>query len=350
MIKYTEEELSAELKRSYGENAEYHDGQKEAIMAILDGKRILVVQKTGWGKSLVYFMATKIIRKSTSKISLIISPLLVLMDNQIDSAMKLNLDVRTINSTNESEWDDVVEAVENDEVDALIISPERLANEKFRKKLTEGISDKIGLFVVDEAHCISDWGHDFRPDYRRIVNLVKLLPHNIPVLATTATANNRVVNDIKIQLGDDLIISRGSLLRESIAIQTIPLDTREERLVWLAKNINIIPGTGIIYCLTVNDCKLVARWLVSRGVSCRPYYSDLDVEEKNETVGLFMKNKIKAMSATVAFGMGFDKPDIGFVIHFQRPGNIVSYYQQIGRAGRQISESYAILLYVKRTI
>lgn len=345
MIKYTEEELMAELKNCYGENAEYREGQKEAIMAVLDGKRTLVVQKTGWGKSLVYFMATKMMRKYTSKISFIISPLLVLMDNQIDSAKKLNLNVQTMNSTNDGEWNEIMEAVLRDEVDALIVSPERLANEEFKKKLREGISEKIGLFVVDEAHCISDWGHDFRPDYRRIVNLLKLLPATVPVLATTATANNRVVNDIKAQLGDDLMISRGSLLRESIAIETIPLNTREERLAWLSKNINSIPGTGVIYCLTVNDCKLVARWLVSKEISCRPYYADLDPEEKKETIDLFMENKIKVMAATVAFGMGFDKPDIGFVIHFQRPGNIVAYYQQIGRSGRQIPEAYAVLLY-----
>ena len=345
LINYSEEDLYTELKRCYGEYANFHEGQKEAIKAVLDGKRTLVVQKTGWGKSLVYFMATKIIRKYTSKISLIISPLLVLMDNQIDSAMKLELNVQTINSTNDSDWTDIVEATLNDEVDALIISPERLANEEFKKKLSEGIADKIGLFVVDEAHCISDWGHDFRPDYRRIVNLVKMLPGNVPVLATTATANNRVINDIKAQLGENLTISRGSLLRESIAIQTVSLNSREERLAWLLKNINSIPGTGVIYCLTVNDCKLVARWLDSNGISCRPYYADLEPDEKKETVNLFLKNKIKVLSATVAFGMGFDKPDIGFVIHFQRPGNIVGYYQQIGRAGRQISEAYAILLY-----
>lgn len=345
MLKYTAEELYTELKNCYGKNAEFHDGQREAVMAVLDGKRTLVVQKTGWGKSLVYFMATKIIRKKISKISLIISPLLVLMDNQIDSAMKLKLNVKTINSTNGSDWNDIVESVLNDEVDALIISPERLANEEFNEKLREGILDKIGLFVVDEAHCISDWGHDFRPDYRRIVNLVKLFPSNMPVLATTATANNRVINDIKAQLGDDLIISRGSLLRESIAIQTISLDSREERLAWLLEYISSIPGTGLIYCLTVNDCRLVANWLSSNGISCKPYYADLTPEEKEETAALFVNNKIKALSATVAFGMGYDKPDIGFVIHFQRPGNIVAYYQQIGRAGRQIPKAYAILLY-----
>ena len=338
-------ELLVELKKSYGENAEYREGQIEAIIAILEGKRTLVVQKTGWGKSLVYFMATKMIRKKSSMISLIISPLLVLMENQIDSANKLNLNVKTINSTNRENWDDIVQEVTKGEVDALIISPERLANEEFKKILFEKIADNIGLFVVDEAHCISDWGHDFRPDYRRIVNLVKFLPSNVPVLATTATANDRVVKDIKEQLGEDIVVSRGSLMRESIAIETIALASREERLVWLKNNIGRIPGTGIIYCLTVNDCKLVDKWLSSQGISSRAFYAELDKDEKDDAVAHFMNNEIKVLVATVAFGMGFDKPDIGFVIHFQRPGNLVAYYQQIGRAGRQIMNAYAVLLY-----
>lgn len=338
------EVLTKELKKSYGENAEYREGQLEAIMAVLDGKRTLVVQKTGWGKSLVYFMATKMIRKKSLKFTLIISPLLVLMDNQIDSALKLNLNVQSINSTNKENWEKTVEEVRSGMVDALIISPERLANQEFKKILCEELADKIGLFVVDEAHCISDWGHDFRPDYRRIIDLVHLLPSNVGVLATTATANDRVVNDIKAQLGEDIVVSRGGLIRESIAIQTVALDSREERLVWLYKNINKLPGTGVIYCLTVNDCKLVERWLNSQGVSCRAYYADMQQDHKEETIQLFMNNQIKAMAATVAFGMGFDKPDIGFVVHFQRPGNIVAYYQQIGRAGRQIENAYAILL------
>lgn len=338
-------ELVTELKRYYGENAEYREGQAEAITAVLEGKRTLVVQKTGWGKSLVYFMATKMLRKKTSKISLIISPLLVLMENQIDSAAKLQLNVKTINSTNQESWKEIIQETARGEVDALIISPERLANEEFKKELLAGIASRIGLFVVDEAHCISDWGHDFRPDYRRIVSLVNLLPANVPVLATTATANNRVVNDIKAQLGEDIVISRGGLIRESISIEAIALRSREERLIWLKKNIKNIPGTGIIYCLTVNDCKLVDRWLQEQGISSMAFYADLDNAEKEKAIELFKKNQIKVLVATVAFGMGFDKADIGFVIHFQRPGNIVAYYQQIGRAGRQIAEAYAILLY-----
>jgi len=343
---YSSSEIISEFQKYYGKDASFKEGQLEAVEAVLNNQRTLVVQKTGWGKSLVYFLATKMIRKNSQrKFTIIISPLLVLMNNQIESAAQLELDVRTINSENQNEWENIIEDTSSGIVDALIISPERLANEDFKQELSSHLASKIGLFVVDEAHCISDWGHDFRPDYRRIVDLVNLLPRNVPVLATTATANNRVIEDIKVQLGQDIVVSRGPLIRESIAIQTIQLNSREERLVWILDHINEIPGTGIIYCLTVNDCKLVDRWLKSNGIDSEAYYADMDTEEKNTVVEKFMDNKIKALSATVAFGMGFDKPDIGFVIHFQKPGNLVAYYQQIGRAGRKLDEAYAIMLY-----
>lgn len=335
--------LLTRLKAYYGDYAQYRDGQEEAIRDVLQGKRTLVVQKTGWGKSLVYFMATRVIRETTGGITLIISPLLALMNNQIESAAKLDLQVRTINSENREEWDHIFEEMNDGCVDALIISPERLANEEFKEVLITRLSAQVGLFVVDEAHCISDWGHDFRPDYRRIVDIVNLLPPNIPVLATTATANNRVVEDIKKQLGGNLTISRGSLMRDSLSIQVIELASREERLAWLSENINAIPGTGIVYCLTIRDCELVYDWLKTKGILCECYHSKIEAEEKDVIVYRFMKNEIKVLIATVAFGMGFDKPDIGFVIHFQKPGNIVAYYQQIGRAGRSIDRAYAIL-------
>lgn len=336
-------DLLSELKKYYGKDAEFRKGQEEAINSVLDGKRTLVVQKTGWGKSLVYFLATKIIRMETNRVTLIISPLLALMNNQIESANKLGMKVKTLNSENTEEWDSIIEEINKNDVDALIISPERLANDDFKEILTTNLTVNIGLFVVDEAHCISDWGHDFRPDYRRIIDIVKLLPPNIPILATTATANNRVVNDIMAQLGSDIVVSRGSLMRESLAIQVIKLVSKEERLAWLANNINKIPGTGIIYCLTINDCKLVEKWLKENGYACESYYAAVDKEKKTEIIDKFMDNQIKVLVATIAFGMGFDKKDISFVIHFQKPANIVAYYQQIGRAGRDIERAYAIL-------
>lgn len=338
------EELLIELKNTYGKEAEFRDGQQEAIQSVLDGKRLLVVQKTGWGKSLVYFLATKVLRKKDKGITLIISPLLALMNNQIDSANKLGLRVKTINSENAQDWDSITEEMSKNKIDALIISPERLSNAEFKKLLIDKLAAKIALFVVDEAHCISDWGHDFRPDYRRIVDIINILPSNIPVLATTATANNRVVSDIKKQLGDKLLISRGSLMRESLSLQVIELRSKEARLAWIVQNINVMPGTGIIYCLTVNDCNLVNKWLNENGIHSESYFAGLDTEKKNEVVNAFINNSIKVLVATVAFGMGFDKSDIGFVIHFQRPGNIVAYYQQIGRAGRGIDQAFAILL------
>ncbi len=342
-----EEEIYLELKEAYGTDAEFREGQAEAILEILQGQRALVVQRTGWGKSLVYFLAIKILRKKSNGFALIISPLLALMNNQIDSAVTIGLQVETINSGNQDVWDEIIERLEDNQIDALIISPERLSNEEFRQRLTERFAAKMILFVVDEAHCISDWGHDFRPDYRRIVDIVNMLPSNIPVLATTATANDRVVEDIKKQLGEELHITRGSLMRESLAIETIKLDTKEERLTWLVNNISIFPGTGIIYCLTVNDCRLVNRWLNENNILSECYYANVDKDEKkdkNLIVQSFMNNEIKVLVATVAFGMGFDKADIGFVIHFQKPKNLVEYYQQIGRAGRGIDKAYAVLL------
>lgn len=334
------------LRESYGENAEFREGQKEAIDAVVNGKRTLVVQKTGWGKSLVYFLATKLLKeKKRDGITLIISPLLALMNNQIDSAKKLGINVKTINSDNKDEWDNIISDIcDNNTVDALIISPERLANSDFVKDCLDKIKNRVNLFVVDEAHCISDWGHDFRPDYRRIVKILQLLPSNVPVLATTATANDRVVNDIVAQLGENLVISRGELIRESLAIQVIKLQKKEDRLAWLAENIEKMPGSGVVYCLTKADCDLVTDWLNENDIKSEKYYADISKEDKAIILEKFQKNEIKVLVATVAFGMGYDKPDIGFVIHFQCPANIVSYYQQIGRAGRGIELAYAILL------
>lgn len=267
------------------------------------------------------------------------------MNNQIDSAKRLGINVKTINSGNKDEWDNIISDIcDNNTVDALIISPERLANSDFVKDCLDKIKNRVNLFVVDEAHCISDWGHDFRPDYRRIVKILQLMPSNVPVLATTATANDRVVNDIVAQLGENLVISRGELIRESLAIQVIKLQKKEDRLAWLAENIEKMPGSGVVYCLTKADCDLVTDWLNENDIKSEKYYADISKEDKAIILEKFQKNEIKVLVATVAFGMGYDKPDIGFVIHFQRPANIVSYYQQIGRAGRGIELAYAVLL------
>lgn len=333
------------LKNLYGENAKFRDGQLEAVLSVLNNNRTLVVQKTGWGKSLVYFLSTRILRDMNKGPTIIISPLLSLINNQIESAQGLNLKAVTINSTNQEFWDNIeIEIIQN-KYDIILISPERLGNEEFIKSVLNNIKDSIGMLVVDEAHCISDWGHDFRPDYKRINKIISLLPPNIPFLATTATANDRVVEDIKEQLGDNLKIIRGPLIRESIIIQAIKLDSQSERLAWIYENINKIQGTGIIYCLTQRDCDLVSNWLNNKGIIVESYHAGFDSEERLNKESKLINNEIKALVATVALGMGFDKPDISFVIHFQKPGNVVAYYQQIGRAGRSIDKSYAVLLY-----
>lgn len=326
-------------------NADFRDGQWEAIEELLLNKsRLLVVQRTGWGKSLVYFLATRLLRDQGAGCTLLISPLLALMRNQITAAERIGVKAETINSSNTEEWENVELQLLAGEVDILLISPERLANEEFRENVLLPLSQKIGLFVVDEAHCISDWGHDFRPDYRRIVRILQALPQNIPVLTTTATANNRVVDDIKDQLGVNLRVSRGNLTRQSLHLQNIYLPSQAARLAWLAENLPQLPGSGIIYTLTVRDAQRVADWLKTQGINAKSYYGDLDTELRVELEDELLNNQIKALVATTALGMGFDKPDLGFVVHYQRPGSVVHYYQQVGRAGRAVETAYGILL------
>jgi ATP-dependent DNA helicase RecQ len=321
--------------------AQFRDGQWECIESLLEKRRMLVVQRTGWGKSMVYFLATRMLRDAGEGFTLLISPLLALMRNQIQAAERLGIRAETINSTNPDDWDAVQGKLLNNEVDVLLISPERLANTGFREKVLVPVAERVGLFVVDEAHCISDWGHDFRPDYRRIVRVLQALPPNIPVLATTATASDRVVADVAAQLGD-LQVTRGPLIRSSLRLQNIWLPSPAARMAWLASTIPRMPGSGIVYTLTVRDADRVARWLQHNGIDAEAYHSQVDDREELEM--RLLENRVKALVATVALGMGFDKPDLGFVIHYQRPGSVVHYYQQVGRAGRAVDKAYGILL------
>ncbi|WP_259583948.1 DEAD/DEAH box helicase [Aeromonas veronii] len=253
--------------------AEFRDGQWEAIDRLVNHQqKLLVVQRTGWGKSSVYFISTKIFRDRGMGPTIIVSPLLALMRNQIESAQRLGIVAETMNSTNQNDWQAVTQRVLNDQIDCLLISPERLANDSFIETVLQPIADRIALMVIDEAHCISDWGHDFRPDYRRIVNILRQLPANTPVLGTTATANNRVVEDIQTQLGDIQII-RGPLSRESLALQTMVLPDQASRLAWLAQVIPNFEDTGIVYVLTQRDAEMVSKWLSQQGVDALPYYS-----------------------------------------------------------------------------
>lgn len=340
------------LHDTYGDDASFRDGQLDAILAVLNKKKTLVVQKTGWGKSIVYFIATKILREDGAGPAIIISPLLALMKNQVDSAKKFGINAITINSDNINKNIDNYESLNT--ADAIIVSPERLSDEKFMNKLSE--IQNVSLFVVDEAHSISDWGHDFRPDYQRIVKLLSNFPSDVSILATTATANDRVIKDIEDQLGHDIEVIRGDLMRENLVIQVNPCQTKEEKLAWiyqyLTTDSRLNNKQGIIYCLTQRDCEAVSAFLKSNNISAESYHSGLGKDENGENIAEkriieFDEGKLKILVATTKLGMGYDKPDIRFIIHYQLPQNIISYYQQIGRAGRDGEGAYAILLYGK---
>jgi ATP-dependent DNA helicase RecQ len=324
--------------------ATFRDGQEEAIRHVVEGRgRLLVVQKTGWGKSFVYFIATKLLRESGAGPALLISPLLALMRNQIAAANRMGVRAVTINSDNSDDWNAVERELQQNAVDILLISPERLANERFRNNALASIASRISLLVIDEAHCISDWGHDFRPHYRLLERVARTLPSNMRLLATTATANNRVMDDLRNVLGPQLEVLRGDLGRPSLTLQTIRMGTQAERLAWLCEQLPKLPGSGVIYTLTKRDSKQVADWLKSRGLNVESYTGDTG-DRREELEKALLENRVKALVATTALGMGFDKPDLAFVIHYQAPGSAVAYYQQVGRAGRAIPSAYGVLL------
>lgn len=338
---------TAIIKSLYGSNASFRDGQYEAIEATMTQKRTLVVQRTGWGKSLVYFVCTKLMREQGKGVTMVVSPLLVLMQNQIEAAEKMGLKCDVLNSTVKDRREDILASLEDNELDLILITPETLFAEDVQTRL-RNIS--IGLFVIDEAHCISDWGHDFRLDYSNLRKIVQQLPANVPILATTATANDRVIADLQKQLGDKVYVSRGPLTRDSLYIQVLNKPDKIERYAWILENVPKLEGSGIIYCLTQRDCDYLAEFLKKNKVSAAAYYSRDGEEGENlnhEIEEKFRTNKLKVIVATIKLGMGYDKGDIAFVIHYQMPSNIVSYYQQIGRAGRNIDKAYIFLMYGK---
>lgn len=325
-------------------DATFRDGQEDAIRHIVEGNgRLLVIQKTGWGKSFVYFIATKLLREAGNGPALLISPLLALMRNQVAAAERMGVRAATINSDNRDDWAKIEAGLVNGDTDILLISPERLANEHFRTEVLAGIAAHVSMLVIDEAHCISDWGHDFRPHYRLLERIVKTLPPNVRLLATTATANNRVMDDLAAVLGPRLEISRGDLNRSSLSLQTIRLPTQAERLAWLAEQLASLQGHGIIYTLTVRDANQVAQWLQSQGFNVEAYTGETG-ERREQLEQALLDNQVKALVATTALGMGYDKPDLAFVIHYQMPGSVVAYYQQVGRAGRALDHAYGVLL------
>lgn len=326
-------------------DADFHDGQFEAIEALVDaGRRALVVQRTGWGKSAVYFVASLLLRARGAGPTLIVSPLLALMRDQVAAAERAGVRAMAINSANATEWDLVSAALAADEVDVLLVSPERLTNPSFRENQLPTLIRRTGLLVIDEAHCISDWGHDFRPDYRRIADLIAQLPASVPVLATTATANSRVVADIEEQLGTGVFTIRGPLARKSLRLGVLRLSDSRDRLGWLLTHLAELPGSGIIYTLTVSAAEDTARLLAEAGHVVRSYTGRTDPMDRESLEEALKNNQVKALVATSALGMGFDKPDLGFVVHLGAPSSPVAYYQQVGRAGRGSANADVLLL------
>jgi ATP-dependent DNA helicase RecQ len=338
------------LKQVLGPQAHFRDGQWEAIEALATKRqRVLVVQRTGWGKSLVYFLATRLLRKQGAGVTILISPLLSLMRNQIQSAAQWGVVAETLNSDNTDTHTQIEARLLAGEIDLLLISPERLANDRFQRDVWSRLAKRVGMLVIDEAHCISDWGHDFRPNYRRIMHLLDEIPNKTPILGTTATANDRVVTDVAEILGAQMNIQRGPLTRDSLLLYVYRESmSAAMRLTLLSHLLKHIPGSGIIYCTTTRDCRVVAEWLQEEGLNVKPYYADVEEtrsDSRAELEAQLLDNQVKALVSSVALGMGFDKGDLHFVIHYQLPGNIISYYQQIGRAGRNIDRAHIVLMH-----
>jgi ATP-dependent DNA helicase RecQ len=350
------DEAERHLRALAGDHARLRDDQWTAISALVASRRrALVVQRTGWGKSAVYFVATALLRARGAGPTVIVSPLLALMRNQIEAAGRAGIHARTINSANSEEWDQVYAEVADGQADVLLVSPERLNNPAFRDQVLPKLTAAAGLIVIDEAHCISDWGHDFRPDYRRIRTLLHALPPGIPVLATTATANARVTRDVAEQLSagqgqhqgqGDVIVLRGPLDRESLHLAVVSLPTAHQRLAWLAARLadGGLPGSGIVYTLTVAAAYETAAFLRDQGIDVAAYSGRDDQAQRLQAEDDLLANRVKALVATSALGMGFDKPDLGFVVHLGAPQSPVAYYQQIGRAGRAVADAQVILL------
>jgi ATP-dependent DNA helicase RecQ len=329
-------------------DAVFREGQDSAVSALVErSQRALVVQRTGWGKSAVYFVSTALLRRRGAGPTLLVSPLLALMRDQVAAAARAGIRAVEISSANMTEWDDIAARLAADDVDVLLVSPERLTNPRFREEQLPGLVARCGLVVVDEAHCVSDWGHDFRPDYRRIRDLLGTLPAGTPVLATTATANERVVADVAEQLGAggvEVTTVRGPLSRDSLRLGVLRLPSDRARLAWLSSHIGDLPGSGIVYTLTVAAAEETAALLRDAGHEVRAYTGRLDDADRKDAEAALRNNEVKALVATSALGMGFDKPDLGFVVHLGAPSSPVSYYQQVGRAGRAVEHADVLLL------
>lgn len=344
----TRADAQAILEQLAGPAARLRDDQWTAVEAlVVQRRRALVVQRTGWGKSAVYFIAAKLLRGSGHGATVIVSPLLALMRNQVAAAERAGVRAATINSSNVADWSDIHARVRAGDLDVLLVSPERLNNPDFRDEVLPALARDAGLVVVDEAHCVSDWGHDFRPDYRRIRTLIGELGSGVPVLATTATANDRVVTDVAAQLGvggRDTLVLRGGLDRESLRLSVVAAGNAAQRAAWLAAHLGELPGSGIVYTLTVAQAHDVAALLREHGHRVAAYTGATEAAEREQLEADLLSNRVKALIATSALGMGFDKPDLGFVVHLGAPSSPIAYYQQVGRAGRSTSSAEVVLL------
>jgi ATP-dependent DNA helicase RecQ len=343
LVEVADHHLASVLRSMAGEDARPREDQQRAVRALVaDRSRVLVVQATGWGKSAVYWAATSAIRSLGGGPSLVVSPLLALMRDQVEAAGRAGLTAVTINSTNIDDWDELMAGVESGRTDVLLVSPERLANPSFVQRIGPVIG-RAGLIVIDEAHCISDWGFDFRPDYQRLSKVLTTSP-DTPVLATTATANDRVTEDVARQFGPSTVVLRGGLSRTSLRLSVVGGLRPLERYAWVDGALGLLPGSGIVYVPTVADTTRLAGFLSSRGHSVAPYSGRLEARERVQVEDALRANRLKAVVATSALGMGYDKPDLGFCLHIGSPDSPVGYYQQIGRAGRAIERADAVLL------
>ena len=337
-LRMTRAEAEIILKRIFGLD-HFYDEQWRAIENIFRGERILMIERTGFGKSLCYqFPATQF-----DGVTVVFSPLIALMRDQVRSLCKKGIPAAYINSEQSYEENqNSIQRALNGEIKILYIAPERQENEEWVEATRQL---KLSMVVVDEAHTISTWGHDFRPSFRRIINLVQLLPQSLPVLATTATATKKVQYDIEQQIGGRLTTIRGNLIRPNFQLQVVKVQSEDEKMIWLAENLNAINGTGLIYTGTRIDTEVYANWLRFVGINATDYNAGFDADTRKSIEQGLMQNKWKCIVSTNALGMGIDKSDIRFVIHTQMPASPIHYYQEIGRAGRDGKPTRIILFY-----
>jgi ATP-dependent DNA helicase RecQ len=338
-------DAASSLNRLAGPHAALRPDQLAAIDALVTHRqRVLLVQATGWGKSAVYWIATVLLRQAGAGPTLVVSPLLALMRNQVAAAERAGIRAATINSANVDDWRSIEAQVAADELDVLLISPERLNNPRFRSEVLPQLAASVGLLVVDEAHCISDWGHDFRPDYRRIADVLAGLGAGVPVLAATATANRRVEADVAGQIGTDTRTFRGSLDRPTLHLGVVRLDTAAEHLAWLRAFTATHAGPGLVYCLTVSEAERVAAYLADQGVAAAAYTGSTPAEERQRIETALDSGELACVVATSALGMGYDNAELSSVVHLGSPSSPIAYYQQVGRAGRGSVDANVVLL------